>query len=64
MRVMHSTKTIDGRRMARWTNYEVFGFADGDRLAWVTYEAEMPDGVRRCVGVTEAARPADDWAVR
>lgn len=43
----------------RWTNYEMHGFLDGDRMAWVTYEAAMPFGERRCVRVSEASRRAD-----
>jgi hypothetical protein len=45
-----------GVRTARWVNYELYGFANGNRMAWVTYEAEMPLGERRCIKVSELSR--------
>ena len=46
---------MTSHKIARWTSYEPFTFADGSvRMAMLTWEAEMPFGERSCVGVVEA----------
>jgi len=46
----------------RWTTYEMFGFKDGARYAWITWQLDDALAERRCVAVSEEARPESEWS--